>query len=101
MAGTGGSAGFPSGGNPYPYLNIGTGLNAYSVDVNEHVITHELGHTLGICHTDGTGGGSGVGCILILGTPTTDPGSVFNSTFTSTASGEFSSGDIAALNILY
>ena len=101
MSGTGGSAGFPSGGLPYPSISIGTGLNAYSVDVNEHVITHELGHTLGICHTDATGGGTGVGCILILGTPTTDPGSVFNATFASTASGEFSSGDITALNILY
>jgi hypothetical protein len=101
MAGTGGSAGFPSGGYPYSIINIGTGLNAYSVDVNEHVITHEIGHTIGICHTDGSGSGGGVGCILIPGTPTTDPGSVFNASFASTASGEFSSGDVTALNILY
>ncbi len=101
MSGTGGTAGFPSGGLPYPYLTIGTGLNSYSANVNEHVITHELGHTLGICHTDGTGGGGGVGCILILGTPTTDPASIYNSGFSSAASGEFSSGDITALNILY
>jgi hypothetical protein len=101
MTGAGGSAGFPSGGLPYSSISIGTGLSAYSVDVNEHVITHELGHTLGICHTDATGGGSGVGCIFILGTPTTDPGSVFNTSFTSSATGEFSSGDITALNILY
>lgn len=101
ISGTGGSAGFPSGGNPYPYISIGTGLNVYSVDVNEHVITHEIGHTIGLCHTDGGTTGGGVGCILIPGTPITDPGSIFNTQFTSSASGEFSAGDIAALTILY
>jgi hypothetical protein len=44
MNGTGGSAGFPSGGKPYGTINIGVGLQNYSDDVNEHVITHELGH---------------------------------------------------------
>ena len=73
----------------------------YSVDVSEHVITHEIGHTIGVCHTDGGGTGPGVGCIYIFGSPTTDPGSVFNSTFTSMATGEFSTGDVNALNALY
>ena len=45
-------AGFPSGGRPYGTINIGTGLNTYSVDVNEHVITHELGHAIGFRHSD-------------------------------------------------
>jgi hypothetical protein len=98
--GAGGSSGFPSGGNPYPSISIGTGLNAYSVDVNEHVITHEIGHAIGICHTDG-GGTGGVGCILIPGTPAMELGSVFNAGFTSSATGELSSGDITALTILY
>jgi uncharacterized protein YjaZ len=52
MSGTGGSSGYPSGGLPYRTINIGTGLRSYSVDVNEHVITHELGHTTGLRHTD-------------------------------------------------
>ena len=43
MTGAGGSSGFPSGGCPYGTINIGTGLNSYSVDVVEHVITHALG----------------------------------------------------------
>jgi hypothetical protein len=104
MAGTGGSAGFPSGGLPYGTIHIGTGLQSYSVDVNEHIITHELGHTLGMLHNDSAcgGTGTGVGGILIPGTPTgTVPGSIFNSCFDLTSSGEFVSSDITALNYLY
>jgi len=113
-SGTGGSAGFPSGGNPYGQINIGTGLNSYSVDVNEHVITHELGHTIGFRHSDyynraiscgsgGNEGDSGVGAILIPGTPSTAVvgGSIMNSCFRSTETGEFTSSDVTALNYLY
>jgi Dual-action HEIGH metallo-peptidase len=112
--GTGGSAGFPSGGLPYGVINIGTGLNNYSVDVSEHVITHELGHCIGFRHSDyynrsiscGIGGDEGqstVGAIHIPGTPTTATvgGSVMNSCFRSTETGEWSSSDVTALNALY
>jgi hypothetical protein len=114
MSGTGGSAGFPSGGNPYGTINIGTGLQSYSNDVNEHVITHELGHCIGFRHSDyynraiscGSGGNegtAGVGAILIPGTPSTAVvgGSIMNSCFRSTETGEFTSSDITALNYLY
>ncbi|GMU09959.1 zinc-dependent metalloprotease [Corallococcus caeni] len=114
-SGAGGSAGFPSGGLPYGTINIGTSLNTYSVDVNEHVITHELGHTIGFRHSDyynrsiSCGGSAtnegtaGVGAILISGTPSTATvgGSIMNSCFRSTESGEFTSTDITALNALY
>ncbi|NOK07550.1 zinc-dependent metalloprotease [Corallococcus exercitus] len=114
-SGAGGSAGFPSGGLPYNTINIGTSLNTYSVDVNEHVITHELGHTIGFRHSDyynrsiSCGGSAtnegtaGVGAILISGTPSTATvgGSIMNSCFRSTESGEFTSTDITALNALY
>lgn len=112
--GVGGSSGFPSGGNPYGTINIGTGLQSYSVDVNEHVITHEIGHTIGFRHTDyynrsiscGTGGNegsAGVGAILIPGTPATAKvgGSVMNACFRSTENGEFTNDDKVALNYLY
>jgi hypothetical protein len=115
MSGAGGSAGFPSGGKPYGTINIGTGLNSYSVDVNEHVITHELGHAVGFRHSDyynrsiscggaaTNEGASTVGAILIPGTPstTTVGASIMNSCFRSTETGEWTSTDITALNYLY
>jgi hypothetical protein len=113
-SGVGGSAGFPKGGKPYGTINIGTGLQNYSVDVNEHVITHELGHCIGFRHSDyydrsiscGSGGNegtAGVGAIHIPGTPTDAKvgGSVMNSCFRSTESGEWTSSDKTALNYLY
>ncbi|GMU06660.1 zinc-dependent metalloprotease [Corallococcus caeni] len=113
-SGVGGSSGFPKGGKPYGTINIGVGLQDYSVDVNEHVITHEIGHTIGFRHTDyydrsiscGTGGDEGasnVGAIHIPGTPTTASrgGSVMNSCFSSNETGEWTSSDRTALDYLY
>ena len=113
--GTGGSAGFPSGGLPYGTINIGTGLNSYSVGVNKHVITHELGHCIGFRHSDyynraiscggaaSNEGTAGVGAILIPGTPSTAVagGSVMNSCFSSSSTGNWTSSDIVALDYLY
>ena len=112
--GVGGNSGFPSGGLPYGTINIGTGLQSYSVGVNTHVVTHEIGHTIGFRHSDyynrtiscGSGGNegtAGVGAILIPGTPSTAVvgGSIMNSCFRSTETGEFTSSDLTALNYLY
>jgi hypothetical protein len=114
-SGVGGSSGFPKGGKPYGTINIGTGLQSYSDDVNEHVITHEIGHTIGFRHTDyydrsiscggaaSNEGSAGVGAVLIPGTPSDARvgGSIMNSCFRSTESGEWSSSDKTALNYLY
>jgi hypothetical protein len=110
----GGSSGFPSGGLPYDKFNIGSGLKSYGVDTIEHVITHELGHTIGFRHSDyfnrsiscgsgGNEGDGGVGAILIPGTPSgaTVGGSVMNSCFRASETGELTSSDVTALNALY
>ncbi len=115
MSGAGGSAGFPSGGRPYGTINIGTGLQSYSVGVNEHVITHELGHAVGLRHSDyynraiscggaaSNEGSAGVGAIHVPGTPTTATvgGSLMNSCFRSSETGNFAASDRTALQYLY
>jgi hypothetical protein len=111
----GGSSGFPSGGLPFGTINIGGGLATFSVDTIEHVITHEIGHTIGFRHSDffdrsiscgGTPvneGDAGVGATLVPGTPNgaVVGGSIMNSCFRTVETGEFTSTDLTALGALY
>ncbi|TMQ18686.1 MAG: hypothetical protein E6J90_19610 [Deltaproteobacteria bacterium] len=111
----GGSSGFPSGGLPFGTINIGDGLAGFPVDTIEHVITHEIGHTIGFRHSDffdrsiscgGTPfneGDGGVGAILIPGTPSgaVVGGSIMNSCFRTVETGEFTATDLIALSGLY
>ncbi len=112
--GNGGSAGFPSGGRPYPFVQIGAGLADFGVNTAEFVITHELGHAVGLRHSDffdrsiscgngGNEGGGAIGAIHIPNTPTgaTVGGSVMNSCFRASETGEFTSSDRTALRTLY
>ncbi len=107
----GGVAGFPSNGNPYKYVQIFNGMEQYSVDTNEHVMTHEIGHSLGLRHTDwfsrqscgqsGEAAGSD-GAVHIPGTPTGyDSTSVMLACFGANEDGEFNANDITALEYLY
>ncbi|WP_299246751.1 M57 family metalloprotease [uncultured Aquimarina sp.] len=117
QSGQGGSAGFPSGGAPFKFVQILNGLSNASNNLNEHVIGHEIGHSIGFRHTDyarrrcggGNEGGGGVGAINIPGTPTAnqwgqnglDSDSIMISCFDGSEDGEFSNFDITALNFLY
>lgn len=108
---SGGVAGFPSNGNPNKFVQI-YGLSSFSTNVNEHVITHEIGHSVGFRHTDWFSrqscgdnineGAGGSGANPIPGTPEGyDPTSIMLACFASDADGEFNINDITALNYLY
>ncbi|SCY17767.1 Dual-action HEIGH metallo-peptidase [Nonlabens sp. Hel1_33_55] len=111
-SGAGGSAGFPSNGRPNKFVQLYAGMDAYDTNVNEHVITHEIGHSIGFRHTDYFSrascgdnvneGDGGVGAIRVAGTPSGyDATSVMLSCFSSGEDGEFGSNDIIALQNMY
>lgn len=111
--GGGGSAGFPSGGAPYKWVQIQSGTSNFDTNVVEHVMTHEIGHSVGLRHTDffdrsyscgsgGNEGSGGVGAVHISGTPTgIDPNSIMLACFSSSEDGEFGQYDVVALERLY
>ncbi|WP_420460397.1 M57 family metalloprotease [Neolewinella sp.] len=109
--GAGGVAGFPSGGRPYKWVQIYDGMSGYDTNTNEHVMTHEMGHCMGLRHTDwfsrqscnGTGEGRDPdGAVLIPGTPSGfDANSVMLSCFGANEDGEFGYYDRVALEYIY
>jgi hypothetical protein len=109
------SAGFPSGGNPYPEVKFNRQYQGYSSGFLTTVIAHEMGHCIGFRHTDymnrayscGTGGNegqttTGVGAVHITGTPSgPDAASWMLACLSASTNRPFNTNDKTALNYLY
>lgn len=108
------SAGFPSGGDPYYEVKFNKQYSNYSIGFVTTVIAHEVGHCIGMRHTDFMDryyscggshvneGASSVGAILIPGTPSgPDAGSWMLSCLSATTNRPFNNNDKTALNYLY
>ena len=80
-------------GNPGNSLTINTYYSTLSDAQKLFALTHELGHSIGFNHTDGTYG------TLIHGTPRKDAGSIMESVCSSWV--DFSDYDLIAVRTLY
>lgn len=113
-----GSSGFPTNsGAPYGTIKMNTNAAAYgsNPDVNYvgSVIQHEIGHCVGMRHTDymnrayscgGTAvneGASNVGAILIPGTPSGPDANSWMLACSNGGNRTFNANDVVALNYLY
>lgn len=107
------SAGFPSGGNPYPSIQFNRQYRNWNNATLTSVFAHEIGHCIGFRHTDymnrayscgsgGNEGSAGVGAIHIPGTPTgPDAASWMLACIGNGVNRPFNANDVTALNYLY
>ncbi|RYU77938.1 M57 family metalloprotease [Hymenobacter persicinus] len=109
------SGGFPSNGNPAPGFKLSPSvINSTNVNYIATIMAHEMGHCIGLRHTDyfnrayscggsaSNEGASTVGAILIPGTPSgADPNSWMLACVGNGVSRPFNTNDKTALNYLY
>jgi hypothetical protein len=109
------SAGFPSGGNPYPQVKVNSrAIGNQPQGTVATILAHEIGHCIGFRHTDYMNrayscggsptneGASTVGAVHIPGTPTgPDSGSWMLSCIGAGQDRPFNSNDRTALGYLY
>jgi hypothetical protein len=109
------SGGFPSGGNPAPgFTLVPNVINSTNVNYIATIMAHEMGHCIGMRHTDyynrayscggsaSNEGASTVGAVLIPGTPSTaEPNSWMLACVGNGVNRPFTSNDLTALNYIY
>jgi hypothetical protein len=111
-----GSAGFPSGGNPFNQIRLNTKFYTPNIAVNPlaTTIAHEMGHCIGFRHTDyfnraiscggqaTNEGAAGIGAVYIPGTPSgASPNSWMLACGSTTGNRPFTTADITALTFVY
>ncbi|WP_460610772.1 M57 family metalloprotease [Hymenobacter terrigena] len=109
------SGGFPSGGNPAPgFTLVPNVINSSNVNYIATIMAHEMGHCIGMRHTDyynraiscggsaSNEGASSVGAILIPGTPSTaESNSWMLACVGNGVNRPFTANDLTALNYIY
>ena len=113
--GQGGVAGFPRNGNPFNRVEIDGGSSSLPLGAIEHLMTHELGHCVGLRHSDfgtrsscppflqGNEGAGSIGAVFIPGTDssTDSQASVMRACFRVNESGNFFRQDRVGLRRIY
>ena len=109
------SGGFPSNGNPAPgFTLVPNVINSSNINYIATIMAHEMGHCIGMRHTDyynrayscggsaSNEGASTVGAVLIPGTPSSaEPNSWMLACVGNGVNRPFTSNDRTALNYLY